>query len=266
MSELALFQYCLIAMTFVWSGFVRSGLGFGGAVLSLPFLLLIHNNALLYLPIISLQLLFFSGLILYENYRTRKKYLKQVIKTEGTTPTSTIDWPYLKKALLIMLIPKLIGVFGLITLPSTVMGFIIFSIVAVYSVSYLFNKPFKSQYKWLDVLFLMLGGYVSGTSLIGAPLLTAVFASHVSKHQLRDTLFALWFILVSIKVSAFIYLEVDFQLIHQLWLLPCAGLGHLLGLKFHRKLQQTDSVVFYRFMGSVLLFVSFVGLLRTLSL
>lgn len=258
MSALALTQCLLIALTFIWSGFVRSGLGFGGAVLSLPFLLLIHNDALLYLPIISLQLLFFSGLILFENYKVRRKYSAQNIQSEGS-----IDWPYLKRALAIMMIPKLIGVFGLITLPSDIMGLIIFSIVAVYAITYIFNKPFKSQYKSLDLIFLMLGGYVSGTSLIGAPLLTAVFATHVKKEQLRDTLFALWFILVSIKVAAFIYLEVDFQLIHQLWLLPCAAIGHLLGLKFHRKLQETDSVVFYRIMGSVLLLLSFIGLLRT---
>lgn len=237
---------------------MRSGLGFGGAVLSLPFLLLIHNDALIYLPIISLQLMFFSGLIFYQNHRDHKKHLKRGIEKEGT-----IAWPYLKKALLIMLVPKIIGVFGLVTFPATVMGVIIFTIVSVYAVSYVINKPFTSKSKWLDMIFLMLGAYVSGTSLIGAPLLAAVFASHVSKHQLRDTLFALWFILVGIKIAAFIYLEVDFQLEHQLWLLPCAGLGHLLGLKFHKKLQETDAVVFYRVMGFVLLFVSFVGLVRT---
>lgn len=32
MSDLSLFQYALIALIFIWSGFVRSGLGFGGAV------------------------------------------------------------------------------------------------------------------------------------------------------------------------------------------------------------------------------------------
>ena len=40
MSELSVLQYCLIALIFIWSGFVRSGLGFGGAVLSLLFLLM----------------------------------------------------------------------------------------------------------------------------------------------------------------------------------------------------------------------------------
>lgn len=260
MAELSLVQCALVALTFIWSGFVRSGLGFGGAVLSLPFLLLIHNDPLLYLPVIALQLLFFSGLIFFENHKIRKKYTHQNLQHEAG-----IDWPYLKRALLIMLIPKIIGVFGLITLPSTVMGLIIFSIVAVYAITYIFNKPFKSRFKSLDITFLMLGGYVSGTSLIGAPLLTAVFASHVKKEQLRDTLFALWFILVSIKVAAFIYLNVEFHLIHQLWLLPCAAVGHLLGLKFHRKLQETDSVVFYRVMGGVLLLVSFIGLVRALQ-
>lgn len=239
---------------------MRSGLGFGGAVLSLPFLLSVHNDALVFLPIIALQLMFFSSLIFYQNNRVKKKY-----RTTGQQVDSSIDWPYLKKALMIMIVPKIIGVFGLITLPSSVMGIIIFTIVSVYSFSYLFNKPFQSQYKSLDILFLMLGGYISGTSLIGAPLITAVFATHVDKAKLRDTLFALWFILVSIKVAAFIYLAVDFHLIHQIWLLPCAAIGHVLGLKFHQRLQSTDAVSFYRVMGAALLLTSFIGLIRTFS-
>ncbi|HBO13697.1 MAG TPA: permease, partial [Halieaceae bacterium] len=36
MADLAAWQYAAIAVLFVWSGFVRSGLGFGGAVLTLP--------------------------------------------------------------------------------------------------------------------------------------------------------------------------------------------------------------------------------------
>jgi hypothetical protein len=40
---------------------VRSGLGFGGAVLTLPFLLMIRDQPLLFLPIISVHLLLFSG-------------------------------------------------------------------------------------------------------------------------------------------------------------------------------------------------------------
>ena len=57
MTELAWTQVALIGLIFVWSGFVRSGLGFGGALFTLPFLLLIHNDPVFFLPIISLHLL-----------------------------------------------------------------------------------------------------------------------------------------------------------------------------------------------------------------
>ena len=101
MSDLTLIQCTLIAITFIWSGFVRSGLGFGGAVLSLPFLLLIHNDALIYLPVISLQLLFFSGLILLQNHRARKQRIKVGISQEDS-----IDWAYLKKSFTYYAHPK----------------------------------------------------------------------------------------------------------------------------------------------------------------
>ena len=59
-AELALWQILLVGACFMWSGFVRSGLGFGGAALTLPLLLMIHNDPLLFLPAICWQLLFFS--------------------------------------------------------------------------------------------------------------------------------------------------------------------------------------------------------------
>jgi hypothetical protein len=176
------------------------------------------------------------------------------------TKASTVDWAYLKKSLGIMIVPKLIGVFGLLTLPAGLMTGIIFGIVSVYSVSYILNRPFKSNSRLLDTIFLMLGGYISGTSLIGAPLIVSVFATHVAKHQLRDTLFVLWFILVTIKMAAFIYAGVDLQLIHHLWLLPCAALGHVLGLRFHHKITDGDPQIFYRVLGIALLIVSLVGI------
>ena len=36
-------QLLATALIFIWSGFVRSGLGFGGAALGLPFLLLVYT-------------------------------------------------------------------------------------------------------------------------------------------------------------------------------------------------------------------------------
>lgn len=256
MSGLEWYQYLLIALVFVWSGFVRSGLGFGGAVLSLPFLLLIDNEPLVFLPIIAAHLMFFSMLLALQRHRRGRS--ESAVFERG----SSVDWPYLRKAMAIMIVPKLVGVFGLITLPASVMGSIIFAIVAVYAFSYILDRPFRSADPRLDTLFLVLGGYISGTSLIGAPLIIAVFATHVNPRQLRDTLFALWFILVSIKMAAFVYAGVDLQLVHHLWLLPCAGIGHVMGLSFHDYLMRAEPKLFYRVLGCVLLVASGMGLAR----
>lgn len=262
MAELSSLQLFLIALVFVWSGFVRSGLGFGGSVLSLPFLLLIHNDALVYLPIISVHLLVFSSAIWIQN---------DLQKRRGQLPAELqggVDWAYLKKALLIMIVPKLIGVLGLLTLPAELMGRIIFVIVALYALSYILQRPLTAPWlekhgKVMDVVLLALGGYVSGTSLIGAPLIMIVFARHVSRFQLRDTLFALWFVLVTIKLSAFIAAGVDLQLMHHAWLLPCAAIGHFIGLRFHYFILKADQKVFYRVLGSALLLVSAIGLWKS---
>ncbi len=256
MADLLWHQYVLIGLIFVWSGFVRTGLGFGGAVLALPFLLIVLNEPLVFLPIIAVHLMIFSSWIAWKGYRQLR------LERQGQAVESNIDWGYLGYAMKIMIIPKLIGVIGLLTLPPQVMTSIIFVIVIGYAIGYLLNKPIKSKNKTLDIVLLMLGGYVSGTSLIGAPLLVAVFASHVAKHQLRDTLFVLWFILVLIKMVSFIIFGVDLQLIHHLWLLPCAYIGHLIGERFHRYLVNADTPIFFRVLGLVLIVVSVAGLLK----
>jgi len=259
MADLSLYQYLLIGLIFIWSGFVRSGLGFGGAVLSLPFLLLVDNQPLVYLPLIAVHLLVFSTLTVWQNQRKQGRS-----SANGAAETGTVDWAYLKKAMAIMIIPKMVGVLGLLTLPAGLMTGIIFGIVSVYSISYIINRPFRSNHPLLDAGFLMLGGYISGTSLIGAPLIISVFATHVAKHQLRDTLFVLWFILVTIKMAAFIYAGVDLQLIHHLWLLPCAAVGHVIGLHFHQRILDGDPKVFYRVLGTTLLAVSIIGIISLL--
>lgn len=257
MTDLLWYQYVLIGLIFAWSGFVRTSLGFGGAVLALPFLLLVSNEPLVFLPIIAVHLLIFSSWIAWNGHRQLQK--------EGSAShpaESNIDWAYLRKALKIMIIPKLVGVVGLLTLPAQVMTSIIFGIVIIYAIGYVLNRPFKSKNKYVDYVLLALGGYVSGTSLIGAPLIVAVFAVHVAKEQLRDTMFVLWFILVVIKMVSFLIAGVDLQLIHQLWLLPCAFIGHLVGEKAHRYMLKADTGLFFRVLGAVLILVSVVGLLH----
>ncbi|MAM86508.1 MAG: permease [unclassified Hahellaceae] len=275
MHDLHVYQYLLIGLVFIWSGFVRSGLGFGGAVLSLPFLLLIVNDPLVFLPLIAVHLLVFASLTIVLNNRRQPAVAAGLTGSSGvdaalaaqrdSPPAATVDWPYLWKILGIMIVPKIIGVLGLITLPPQIMSIIIFCIVTAYAISYILDRPFKSNSPVLDTLFLMLGGYISGTSLIGAPLIVAVVAQHLDKAQLRDTLYALWIILVSIKIAAFIWAGVDMQLIHHMWLLPCAGVGHVIGLRFHQHMIRAETKVFFRWLGSVLLLVSAIGLWNVLS-
>lgn len=256
MTDLLWYQYALIGLIFVWSGFVRSGLGFGGAVLALPFLLLIVDDPLVFLPLIAVHLMIFSSWIAWRGHRTAHGGGPR----DGAAAGGNIDWHYLGYAMKVMIVPKLIGVLGLLTLPSRIMSTIIFAIVICYAIGYVLDRPLRSNSKTLDVTLLMLGGYVSGTSLIGAPLIVAVFASHVAKHQLRDTLFVLWFILVLIKMVSFVIAGVDLQLAHHLWLLPCALVGHLVGERFHRHIVTAETPLFFRVLGVVLIAVSVTGI------
>jgi len=258
MADLQYWQYACIGMLFVWSGFVRSGLGFGGAVLTLPFLLILVNEPLVFLPIVAVHLLFFSALtIILARWKGRSRRGSEV-----DASADTVNWAFLRYALPLMLVPKLVGVAGVITLPANVVSGFIFTLVSVYAVSYILNRPFQSGSRRVDALLMIVGGYVSGTSLIAAPLVVPVAASRVPREQLRDTLFVLWFILVGIKLAAFVISGVDLQWAHHLWLLPCAAVGHALGLRFHRYTLQAETSMFFRVLGAGLLAVSLVGLTR----
>lgn len=253
MSELLPWEIGAIFVLFVWSGFVRSGLGFGGAVLTMPFLLMIRDEPLLWLPLISVHLLFFSGITVFQAHRADAKAGRKA---------STVNWGFLRWALLLMIIPKIIGVAGVITLPGSLISGFIFCLVMVYSVSYVLARPLKTQSTKLEGGLMMLGGYISGISLIAAPIVVPIAAGRLPKEQLRDTLFVLWFVLVGLKMLAFIATGVDLNWSYHLWLLPAATIGHFVGLRFHRYTLQADTKVFFRYLGGALLLVSLVGLAR----
>lgn len=113
-------------------------------------------------------------------------------------------------------------------------------------------------------MLLLLGGYVAGTSLTGAPLMVAVYMRNVSKEQLRNTLFVLWFTLVTIKMSAFAALGINLHFLTALALLPVAAIGHAAGLKTHELILKNDQV-FKRWVGSGLMLVSLLGLWKLYS-
>lgn len=235
-------QTLLIALIFVWTGFVRTGLGFGGAALGLPLMLFIDDRPLFWLPIIGAHLLFFSGLTL----RTR---------------LDNVDWAYLRRSSVFIIPAALVGVFGLINLPNRWLLIFIYAITLFYAFIWVMNWAISSRHDWVDKLLLILGGYVAGTSLTGAPLMVAVYMRNVAKEQLRNTLFVLWFILVAIKMGTFAALGVELHLYTALLLLPVAAIGHVLGLRAHEAIIRNDAH-FKRWTGIGLMIVSGLGLLK----
>lgn len=242
--DISYLQLGLTMLIFVWTGFVRSGLGFGGAALGLPLMLFIDDQPIFWLPIIGAHLLFFSALTL----RTR---------------LANVDWTYLRQAARYILPATLVGVMGLLTLPNQWLVIFVYAVTLFYGVLWTFNLAIQSQNPWLDKLLLVVGGYVAGTSLTGAPLMVAVTMRHVSFSQLRNTLFVLWFILVTIKMSTFAVLGVELNLLIALALLPAAAIGHVIGLKTHEIILSND-LMFKRIIGLVLATISLIGLV-TLS-
>ena len=238
-------ELSLVALIFIWIGFVRTGLGFGGAVLGLPLLMLVGGSPIDWLPIIGIHLIFFSGIALAKSLKT-------------------VDWGYLKKSLPWILPAKIIGVIGLISLPPTVMTVIVYSIVSFYALTWIMNFQIASREGWVTRLLLILGGYISGTSLNGAPLLVAVYMQNIEIKKLRNTLFVLWFLLVSIKMSAFLVVDVYINWRFSLMLIPVAALGHFVGLRVHDKIIENDTK-FKRWMGSILILVCIIGLVKVFS-
>jgi len=235
-SDFSILDIVLTGLLFMWAGFVRSGLGFGGAALGLPFMLFINDQPVYWLPIIGFHLLFFSAMTL----RTRMH---------------NVDWNFLRTSLYYIIPPALIGVFGLLNLPNLWVVTFIYSITLFYAVMWLLNKSIQSDNVWFDKLLLVFGGYVAGTSLTGAPLMVAVYVRNVIQSQLRNTLFVLWFILVSIKMTTFAALGVELNFLTAAILLPVAAIGHIAGLKTHDRILQND-IVFKRVIGAMLIVVS----------
>ena len=239
-------EWVLIIAIFVWSGFVRTAIGFGGAALSMPLLLLIRDDPLLFLPIVAWHLLFFSS-------------------TTAASRLKHIDWGFVKRSMGWMLLPKLLGVIGLISLPARWMAIFVFAITAFYAIAWILKRDFRGDSKWWDRGLLVIGGYVSGASLVGAPLIAAVAIKEVVLTAYRDTLFVIWFLLVLIKMAAFVIFDVDLQFEWALYLVLPAAIGHFVGLRFHKHLIGHNAAEVKRYLGMGLLIVSAFGLWQLLA-
>lgn len=123
----------------------------------------------------------------------------------------------------------------------------------------MFNLNIRGGKGWVANLFLVIGGYFSGTSLTGAPPIVAVFTQIVKPMQLRDTLFGLWFILVTIKLVTLALFDVDLQFASTIILTPIAFIGHVIGMKVHQFLLNNNEI-FRRVIGGALTAICLIGL------
>ena len=235
----------ILLIAFWWSGFVRAGLGFGGAGLMYPIAFLVVDSVIFIVPIVGMHLLFFTSITL-----AKGGYRK-------------VDWPTTLKILVIVLPIKILGFFGLLQLPDFFLLMSVYAILIVYSLGYIFNIKSKPK-AWLNIPTLVFGGYVSGLSLSGAPLIAAVALQYLKKHQARESMYVLWVVLVLIKLGTLIAYDVDMQWQHHLWLLPAAIVGAVMGGRMHERLQEMQNDSFYRWMGLALLALSLTGLVRHL--
>lgn len=238
--DFSTWQIVATALIFIWSGFVRSGLGFGGAALGLPLMLLVYDQPIFWIPVIGSHLLFFSGLTL-------------------SSRLHNVDCAYLSRSGRIIMPAAIAGVFGLVSLPNQWLLLFIYGITLIYAVCWILNRAITSQSPWIDNLLLLFGGYVSGASLTGAPLMIAVFMRNVAITQLRDTMFVLWFLIVTIKLLTLFTLDVPLGFATTLALLPVAAIGHVAGLKTHDLLMRQDALC-KRLIGGFLVVVCVLGL------
>ncbi|HBA33196.1 MAG TPA: permease, partial [Gammaproteobacteria bacterium] len=243
--ELTPVTVVVLALSFVWSGFVRGGFGFGGGALMLPFALLVVDSPLYIVPLLAVQLIAFSlfNVILY---------------------FKNIDWYYLLRFTAILFLPTAAGVFGLLVLPDRLLMIFLYLIVATYAINYIFPFRIRVQSRWLDLIILFIGGYLSGSAFTGGPPIAAVAARYIPKQKLRETLLSMWVVIAFMKLPTLYATGIDLQLQHQLWLFPCVFFGHLMGMRFHDKLITMQNESFFRAIGIVLLAVTAVGLSRIL--
>ena len=233
-----------IALIFIWSGFVRSGLGFGGTALSLPLLLMVHDIPIYWLPIVGSQLLICSAVTVSRRM-------------------ANVDWVVLRKTSVYILPAKLAGVFGLISLPAQWLVIIIYTVTLAYGVLWMFNLTIRGGDGWVAKFLLFIGGYFSGTSLTGAPPIVAVYTQMVKITHLRDTLFVLCFFLVTIKLMTLVAFVVNLQIAITLIIVLVALIGHIIGLKVHLAIMHNNDL-FRRVVGAALIGICALGLGRTI--
>ena len=235
-------QIALMALIFAWTAFVRSGIGFGGIALGMPFMLLVHDEAMFWLPIFGTHLLFFSAITLRKRFRA-------------------VDWRYLQQISVYILPAALLGIFSLLTLPNHYIITFIYCFSIFYAFTWLANWKVNSRQGWLDKFLLGFGGYIIGSGMPGMPLISSVVIRFVSLENLRNTLFVLISTLTIIRMGTFVAVEVNMHFLFALCLIPTAWIGHHFGMRAHDAIINNQAL-FKKVIGTMLILVSSLGLLK----
>lgn len=232
-----------LILCFLWSGFVRTGFGFGANALLLPLALLAVSDPLVIIPVVAIQGSLLNGFESIRNFRR-------------------ISWRTLGWLLLIYIPTFTAGLYGLLSLPNWVLNLMIYGVTVGYALIYMFEWKFHFRSRLFDLLVVMLGGYVTGFSMSGGPLTIAIALKYISRELLRTTLMVLWALVGISKLTAFILVGVDIQLGLFFWTMPAVVIGHFIGLRFHDRILHTH--YFYRILGGALLAISLLGIVKTL--
>lgn len=235
-------EIVLIALIFMWTAFVRSGLGFGGIALGLPLMLLLRDEALLWLPIFGIHVLVFSSLALSSRLKD-------------------VDWKYLKHSVPYIAPATLVGIFGVISLPNHILVMCVYGFTLIYAIMWLINWTLSSHHALTEKLLLVFGGYIVGMALPGMTLMSSVFMRHVSKEQVRNTLYVLMISITTVRLGSFLAADINMHYLFALALIPFAYIGHYLGMKAHDFIMQ-NSELFKRIVGGMLIVISLIGLIK----
>ena len=94
--------------------------------------------------------------------------------------------------------------------------------------------------------------------------MVAVFMRNITPAQLRNTMFVLWFTLVSLKLATLAAFGFKLYAFEALLLIPVAAIGHVIGLRLHDLILQNDQL-FKQLIGSVLVIICLLGLYNVIK-
>lgn len=237
------FTLLVLFLCFIWSGFVRTGLGVGSTVLMLPFALLVVNSPLVIIPLATAHSVVLSSLTVIQYFKN-------------------VSWRHVGIFTGITALPFILGLYGLITLPEKWLTLLVYGITLMYSISYIFPLPLPTANKGFDLVSLIIGGYINGLSFTGGPPLAAVMSKYVAKWQFRDTFLAMTILVALTKLVTLYWAGISLQPQLQLYMIPAVLLGHVLGLRFHRYFLTREERDFYRGLGIVLISTIVIGILN----